>query len=119
MLGVLCWVAGFDIIYSLQDCDFDASTGLHSIPRWLGAQRACQLARGLHALAIVCFLIFGVALNLGVIYFASTALFAISVFSQYGKISLESTDKIDAVFFSHNAIASLLFGMGTILDVVV
>ena len=51
---VLCWVAGFDIIYALQDVEVDRAQNLHSIPARLGVQKAMWISRALHALSVAC-----------------------------------------------------------------
>ena len=51
--AVTCWVAGFDVLYACQDCDFDRQHGLHSIPRFVGIERALMAARILHAVMLL------------------------------------------------------------------
>lgn len=64
-LGVVTWVAGFDVLYACQDEVFDRTHGLHSIPARFGAARALWISRGLHAVAAIAFAAFGLAAGLG------------------------------------------------------
>lgn len=116
MLGVLCWVAGFDILYSLQDQKFDSDHGLHSIPAALGARSSLLLARGLHVLAIFFLALFGNFAGLGTTYTATLLVFSIALFGQHRTISPDRLDKIEGAFFTRNAWASVLFLAGMILE---
>ena len=77
-LGVMLWTAGFDIIYSCQDYDFDCSEGLHSVPVRFGIASALRAVKILHVLSVVLFCAAGAVLGLGPVYYlgmAATALF--------------------------------------------
>lgn len=109
--GVLCWVAGFDILYSLQDIDFDRSQGLHSIPAALGAKGALAVSRILHLLSVVCFVSLGLLLrgDLGTAYFVGTAIIAGMLVYEQSLVKHDDLSKIDAAFFNINGAISVVF----------
>ncbi|HYW12449.1 MAG TPA: UbiA family prenyltransferase, partial [Longimicrobium sp.] len=108
--GVLCWVAGFDILYSLQDIDFDRSQGLHSIPAAMGAGGALAFSRVLHLLSAALFVSLGFLLpELGAAYFVGTAVIAGMLAYEQGLVKADDLSKIDAAFFTINGIISVVF----------
>lgn len=108
--GVLCWVAGFDILYSLQDIDFDRSQGLHSIPAALGARGALAVSRVLHALSAALFVSLGFLLpELGVAYFVGTAVIAGMLAYEQSLVKADDLSRIDAAFFNINGAISVVF----------
>jgi 4-hydroxybenzoate polyprenyltransferase len=112
--AVLVWTAGFDILYSLQDIEFDSKSGLHSIPSRFGAARALLFARLLHALAIALLIAFGIAAGFGGFYFAGVSAAVALVLWQHSLISPADISRIDAAFFTANGVLSIvLFAFGT------
>lgn len=120
-LAVLFWTAGFDIIYALQDEDFDRSQKLHSVPTWLGRVRALRLSEWLHIITAV--------LLAGSLYLFHAklpqlnwlAVIAFLVFSglliyQHLLVKPNDLSRVNMAFFTTNGIASLCFGTLTILD---
>jgi len=108
--GVLCWVAGFDILYSLQDIDFDRSQGLHSIPAAMGARGALAFSRVLHFLSAAQFIALGALLpELGIGYFIGAAVIAGMLVYEQSLVKADDLSKIDAAFFTLNGIISVLF----------
>ena len=108
--GVLCWVAGFDILYSLQDIDFDRSQGLHSIPAALGTRGALLVSRLLHAASAALFVSLGFLLpELGAAYFAGTAVVAGMLLYEQSLVKADDLSRIDAAFFNINGAISVLF----------
>src|SRR6266478_1349949 len=71
--AVTFWTAGFDIIYSCQDYEFDCAEGLASVPRFLGIARALRVAQGLHVLMVVCLLALVYSLQVGALALAGVA----------------------------------------------
>lgn len=106
--GVLVWTAGFDILYSLQDVEFDRERALFSIPARLGPARAILVARILHTLAIIAFVAFGIAGGFGWIYYLGTVAAAALVVWQHSIISPDDISRIDAAFFTANGILSIV-----------
>ena len=108
--GVLCWVAGFDILYSLQDIDFDRSQGLHSIPAALGAKGALAFSRVLHLVSAALFVSLGFLLpQLGAAYFVGTAVIAGMLAYEQSLVKADDLSRIDAAFFNINGAISVVF----------
>jgi 4-hydroxybenzoate polyprenyltransferase len=108
--GVLCWVAGFDILYSLQDIDFDRSQGLHSIPAALGARGALLFSRVLHFLSAAQFIALGALVHeLGPAYFVGAGVIALMLVYEQSLVKADDLSKINAAFFTLNGIISVLF----------
>jgi 4-hydroxybenzoate polyprenyltransferase len=121
-IAVLFWVAGFDIIYALQDQDFDRSQSLYSIPVALGVANALQLARVLHLVTaiLMAIAVYYCIQDYGAVsWLASTGLFIFIGLLVYQHSLVTPTDfsKLDLAFFTTNGIASVLFGTLFILDI--
>jgi len=107
-LGVMLWVAGFDVIYSLQDEAFDREHGLHSIPVAVGAAGALRVSRLLHAGAVVCFLAFALMAGGGPWRLAAVASAAALLLWQHRIVRPDDFSRVDAAFFSANGTLALL-----------
>lgn len=116
MAAVLFWVAGFDILYSCQDYEFDRSEGLHSVPVYTGVKGAFLLARISHFIAVVLLAIFGVIAGMSSIYFMGVAVFALLLLNQHLIIAPDDLGRINAAFFSRNGLASVLFFLFVLID---
>jgi len=106
--GVICWVAGFDLIYATQDYDFDRHEGIRSLVVKLGIARSLQLAQLLHLLAFVALIAFGVVAQLGALYYWSMPLIAAALFYEHKTEKLDLTG-INRAFFQSNAFVSAVF----------
>lgn len=114
---VLFWVSGFDIIYSLGDEEFDKENSLHSIPQLVGTKKALIISSASHALVIPLLVLFYFVVNgLGIIYIAGAIIFAILLLWQHLIISAKDLSRINAAFFTANGIASVIFALFTIID---
>ena len=108
--AVLCWVAGFDILYSLQDMDFDRREGLHSVPAALGAKGAIAVSRTLHLLSALGFLALGLLLpELGTLYLVAVAIVAVMLVYEQSLVKADDFSRIDAAFFNVNGAISIVF----------
>ncbi|MDQ6677463.1 MAG: putative 4-hydroxybenzoate polyprenyltransferase [Acidobacteriota bacterium] len=107
--AVMFWTAGFDIIYSCQDLEFDSSEGLFSIPSALGVKRALTIARVLHAAMIFCLVVLSVTLHLGALSFAGIAAVAALLVYEHSLISPTDFSRVNAAFFTMNGWVSVLF----------
>jgi 4-hydroxybenzoate polyprenyltransferase len=105
--SVLTWVAGFDILYALQDMDFDRAEGLHSIPRYLGVNGSLWAARALHAVTLAGLMYIYVPLGLGVIYLIGMAAVAAMMLYEHMLIRGGDLSKLDAAFFNMNGYISI------------
>jgi 4-hydroxybenzoate polyprenyltransferase len=114
--GIVCWVAGFDLIYATQDFDFDKREGLHSLVVRLGIARSLRLAQLLHLLLLVALLAFGLIARLGAIYFCAMALVAAALFFEHRSARSLDVAGINRAFFQSNAFVSAVFLVSVCLD---
>ena len=105
----MLWVAGFDIIYSCQDSDFDRSAGLHSMPARLGIRNALLLARSLHVAMIGLLVWLWRLMDLGWVGLAGVAAVAGLLVWEHSLVSADDLTKVDAAFFTVNGYVSVLF----------
>jgi 4-hydroxybenzoate polyprenyltransferase len=117
--AVLCWVSGFDIIYSLQDEPFDKANNLHSIPVLFGGKKALSISTNLHLAAAVFLLAAGLEGDFGWIYFTGWLLFSLLLIYQHKLVKPDDLSRVNIAFFTTNGIASLLFAIFTITDLLV
>ena len=115
-LGVMFWVAGFDLLYSLQDIEFDKANDLHSIPSRFGAKKTMWIARVFHLLAVVFWAWFVTAAHLG--HWAQLAvLFAAVMLTYEHYLVNKDFTKIDKAFFAVNGYLGFVFLIFTIMEV--
>jgi 4-hydroxybenzoate polyprenyltransferase len=108
--AVLCWVAGFDILYSLQDERFDRQQGLHSVPAAMGAKGAITVSRILHATCVALFLLSGILFSgPGTIFLLGALMIAAMLVFEQSLVRADDLSRIDAAFFNINGAISLLF----------
>jgi len=108
--AVLCWVAGFDILYSLQDEEFDRAHGLNSVPAAFGARGAILVSRLLHIACVVLFVATGVLFpQTGVLYYLGVGLITAMLVYEQNLVRPDDLSRIDAAFFNVNGAISLLF----------
>jgi 4-hydroxybenzoate polyprenyltransferase len=117
--AVTFWTAGFDIIYSCQDYEFDRQAGLHSIPARLGIGGALVVARLLHAAMVVCLVALAVSFDMGRLAWAGVAVTAIMLAWEHRLVRADDMSKVDAAFFTVNGWVSLLFFMFWAADVMI
>jgi len=116
-LAVLFWVAGFDILYALQDEGVDKRLGLHSLVVRFGPAGALAVSRGFHVLTVLCLAGFGVWLGLGNYYFVGAAIVAIALIVEQSLVSPTDLSRLGAAFFTANGFISLALLLATGLDV--
>ena len=113
--GVTFWVAGFDLLYSLQDIDFDKKNGLHSIPVKFGWKNSLRISFILHILTIIFWSLFVIEANLG--FFGYLAIIASAIMLSYEHILVNRNfKKIDRAFFTVNGYLGILFLLLIIFD---
>ncbi len=109
-LGMACWVAGFDILYSLQDYEFDREHGIGSVPARFGIKRALEISRLLHGITFLSLLLTGILhRELGVLYFLGLLPLAGFLVYEHRLISPEDLSRIDKAFFTVNGYVSMVF----------
>ena len=114
---VLFWVSGFDIIYSLQDEKFDKEQKLHSIPVLMGKKNALNLSKSLHLISIIALTFAGIMGEFGTFYWIGSCIFSALLIYQHTLIKHNDLSKINLAFFTTNGIASVIFGVFVIADV--
>jgi 4-hydroxybenzoate polyprenyltransferase len=115
-LAVLCWVSGFDIIYALQDEDFDRNENLHSIPTYLGRVNALRLSTLLHVLSAL-FVILPVFLTpVSWPYYAGLMVFCAMLIYQHRLVKPNDLSRVNFAFMTTNGIASVVFALCFLLD---
>ena len=117
-LVVLLWVSGFDIIYALQDEEFDKAEHLYSIPVLLGKKNALKLSQVLHSLTFVTLLYIGFVYEFQIYYWIGCIIFSSLLIYQHSLVKLDNLKKIDIIFFTTNGIGSIIFGIFVILDLI-
>ena len=113
--GVICWVAGFDVIYATQDYDFDRREGIYSIVVKLGIARSLRLAQLLHLAMFVALIAFGLMARLGLFYYAAMPFVAAALFYEHKTEKLDLAG-INRAFFRSNAFVSAVFLVAVCLD---
>jgi 4-hydroxybenzoate polyprenyltransferase len=118
-LAVICWVSGFDIIYALQDEEFDKIQKLYSIPAWLGKARALRVSEGLHLLSAVFIVAAGFVGNFHWLYWIGVAVFAGMLIYQHSIVKPNDLRRVNLAFMTANGIASVIFAVFVIADVLI
>ena len=106
-LAVLFWLAGFDIIYSLQDQDFDRQEGLHSIPVRFGVARALQFSSFFHLCTLIFLALVGVTAEMGLIYWVGWLTVSVILFWEHRIVTANDLSRINRAFFDFNAYVSI------------
>jgi 4-hydroxybenzoate polyprenyltransferase len=107
--AVMTWVAGFDVLYALQDVAFDRESGLHSIPAALGESRGLAVARAFHTLTVIALAAVGTAVSAGWLYWLGVAVVAALLLYEHSLVRADDLSKLDAAFFTMNGIISIAF----------
>lgn len=108
-VGVFFWVAGFDLIYSCQDVAFDRQHGLKNLVVRLGINNALLLAKILHALCVVSFILAGRSLGLGASYFAGIIFITMVLIYEHTLVRPNDLSRVNVAFFTLNGYVSLSF----------
>ncbi|MEL6696013.1 MAG: UbiA-like polyprenyltransferase [Bacteroidota bacterium] len=116
---VLTWVSGFDIIYALQDDEFDRSLDLYSIPVLLGKDRALLVSTLLHFFSTGMIILFGIMMQVGWIYWIGASIFIVLLAYQHVLVKPNDLSKVNLAFFTTNGIASVIFGAFAIGELLV
>lgn len=113
---VLTWVSGFDIIYSLQDDQFDRETGLYSIPAVMSRGKALAVSGALHFVTVVLVIMAGAVAGSGFIFWAGAAIFVAMLIYQHLIVKPDDLSRVDLAFGTTNGIAGVIFGLAVVLD---
>jgi len=107
-IGVMLWTAGFDILYSCQDYEFDTREGLHSVPVRFGIPLALKLTKILHALTVIFLGLMGFFFSLGAIFYAGLAVIACFLGYENSIVKPDDLSRLNAAFFTANGCVSIL-----------
>jgi 4-hydroxybenzoate polyprenyltransferase len=107
--AVTVWVAGFDVLYALQDVDFDRRAGLHSIPEKFGVARALTMARAMHAAVVVLLAWLAWSFHLAWPAWVGVAAVAVLLVYEHSLVAADDLSRLDAAFFTTNGFISILF----------
>ena len=116
-LAVICWVAGFDIIYALLDEAFDRQHGIRSAVVALGRRGALQVSSALHAAFLILVVLFGWLTGMGALYYAAIGVVAAVLIVEHLMVSPDDLSRVNAAFFTANGVASLIVLVGVSLEV--
>jgi 4-hydroxybenzoate polyprenyltransferase len=114
--AVIFWVSGFDIIYALQDEEFDKAQKLYSMPASVGKVRALKISELLHFLSAACIIFAGWYGRFGWVYWIGTAVFIGMLIYQHSIVKPNDLKRVDLAFMTSNGIASVVFAAFVITD---
>jgi 4-hydroxybenzoate polyprenyltransferase len=115
---VLTWVSGFDIIYSLQDADFDTGKNLHSVPQWLGIKGALRLSAIVHVATALLVFVAGYLQGAQVMYAIGAGIFVVLLARQHSIVKADDLSRVNVAFGTFNGVASCVFAVFDIVDIV-
>jgi 4-hydroxybenzoate polyprenyltransferase len=115
---VLSWVSGFDIIYALQDDDFDKSNRLHSLPSAAGRKKALSISIIVHSITFILVLVAGFYNKSGILFWTGAIIFSILLVYQHSIVRHDDLSRVTLAFGTTNGIASILFAIFVIMDLV-
>jgi 4-hydroxybenzoate polyprenyltransferase len=108
-VAVATWVAGFDILYALQDVSFDRENGLYSVPSTFGEANALGVARMLHFTTVAALALAGIGAGAGIVYFAGVVVAAALLLYEHSLVKVDDFSRLDAAFFTMNGVISIVF----------
>jgi 4-hydroxybenzoate polyprenyltransferase len=117
ILAVTFWTGGFDVLYALQDEEFDRSHGLHSIPAAIGRRRALLVSRVFHMIAAILLVCAGILVGAGTPYFLGCAFAAGLLIYEQSLVSEHDISRLDVAFFTLNGFVSVGFFLFCLIDI--
>ena len=117
-LVVIFWVSGFDIIYSLQDQEFDKKEKLHSIPVLFGVKKSLIISRLFHIVSISILYYIAIKENYNNYYWIGFSIFSIIIIYQHMLVKYNDLSKVNIAFFTTNGTASIIFGIFVIMEII-
>ncbi len=107
MVGVICWMAGFDGMYGAQDEEFDRAHGLHSFATMLGARRAFSLATAFHVVCVIAFFVAGALAQLSQLYYFGLGIAVGALIYQHRVLKWNDFSQLNQRYFMRNGIVSI------------
>jgi 4-hydroxybenzoate polyprenyltransferase len=117
--AVMLWIGGFDIIYALQDADFDTKVGLRSLPQTLGSSRALLVSRTMHLGMLLLLLAVGILSGLSAVYFAGVAVAAALIAWEQSLVKPTDLSRVNLAFFTLNGWISVSLFAFALVDTMV
>lgn len=117
-MAVIFWLAGFDVIYSLQDYDFDRSHALFSIPVRFGVAWGLRLSSLFHFFTVIFLFLVGISAGSGVIYWGGIAAISLILFWEHRLVKPDDFSRVNRAFFDFNAYVSIGYFLTTLGDLV-
>ncbi len=119
MLGIAMafWVSGFDILYALQDIDFDKKMGLYSIPAKYGIKKSILVSRFFHIFTFIFLILTGITASMGKIYYIGIFILTVFLIYEHSLIKENDLSKINKAFFTVNGYVSIIFFVFVLADI--
>lgn len=115
-LAVVFWLAGFDVLYALQDVDFDTGSGLYSIPKIFGIKRSLLLSRSFHAVSVFFLLWAGFIFGRGIFYWTGMVIVTMLFLYEHSLVKDGDLSRLDMAFFNMNGYISVIVFLFTLTD---
>jgi 4-hydroxybenzoate polyprenyltransferase len=115
-VAVWTWVAGFDLIYSCQDADFDSTRGLHSVPARFGLRTALRMSAILHVVTVLALVLVALLAGLGWIYWLAVVCAGLLLVWEHGLVAPDDLSRVDVAFFTLNGWVGVALFLGLVLD---
>ena len=115
--AVTFWVAGFDVLYSCQDFEFDSQSGLHSVPRYFGVARSLYIARVFHLIMLSLLVLLARSFDFGPLAYVGIGVVAALLVYEHSLVSAHDLSKLNAAFFTMNGVISVVFFVFVAADV--
>ena len=116
--AVLFWLLGFDVLYALQDMDFDRKAGLHSIPQRFGVRTSLWISRAAHAVTMAALFVLLFLLPLGIYYTVGVLIALLLIIYEHTLVKENDLSRLNIAFFNMNGYISVTIFLFTLLDVV-
>lgn len=117
-IAVMCWSGGFDIIYALQDEEFDRANHLNSIPAYFGGKKALLISELLHVLSFIFILLPAFYMPVGWIYYLGVVFYGFLLIYQHRIVSPTDLSRVNRAFMTTNGVASVFFALFYLLDII-
>lgn len=118
-LSVLTWIAGFDVLYALQDLEYDKSAGLHSIPVKFGVANSLAIARVLHMVTVICWAFLAWQEELSYLFAAGILISSGLLVWEHSLLKKNDLSKLDIAFFNMNAVISMTMFIALTADIAI
>src|SRR5690606_14489776 len=118
-IAVMCWSGGFDIIYALQDEEFDKANGLRSIPAYFGGKGALRISELLHVISFLFVLLPAFYMPVGWFYYLGVIFYGVLLIYQHRIVSPTDLSRVDRAFMTTNGVASVIFTACYLLDILI